>query len=73
MNAAVGLTAGLGLDGDRCIRVIPRHMRPVRFSAIKLMAIHCKVKAVCFKAIDGYIIPHSLRVVVGEQTTLCHN
>ena len=24
MNAAVGLTAGLGLDGDRCIRVIPR-------------------------------------------------
>ena len=25
MNAAVGLTAGLGLDGDRCIRVIPRH------------------------------------------------
>ena len=21
---AVGLTAGLGLDGDRCIRVIPR-------------------------------------------------
>ena len=26
MNAAVGLTAGLGLDGDRCIRVIPRHI-----------------------------------------------
>ena len=26
MNAAVGLTAGLGLDGDRCIRVIPRHL-----------------------------------------------
>ena len=25
MNAAVGLTAGLGLDGDRCIRRIPRH------------------------------------------------
>ena len=25
MNAAVGLTAGLGLDGDRCIRVIPGH------------------------------------------------
>ena len=24
MNAAVGLTAGLGLDGDRCIRMIPR-------------------------------------------------
>ena len=24
MNAAVGLTAGLGLGGDRCIRVIPR-------------------------------------------------
>ena len=24
MNAAVGLTAGLGLDGDRCIRVITR-------------------------------------------------
>ena len=25
INAAVGLTAGLGLDGDRCIRMIPRH------------------------------------------------
>ena len=25
MNAALGLTAGLGLDGDRCIHVIPRH------------------------------------------------
>ena len=23
---AVGLTAGLGLDGDRCIRMIPRHV-----------------------------------------------
>ena len=27
MNAAVGLTAGLGLNGDRCIRVIPQHER----------------------------------------------
>ena len=25
MNAAVGLMDGLGLDGDRCIHVIPRH------------------------------------------------
>ena len=25
MNAAIGLMDGLGLDGDRCIRVIPRH------------------------------------------------
>ena len=25
MNVAVGLMDGLGLDGDRCIRVIPRH------------------------------------------------
>ena len=25
MNAAVGLMDGLGLDGDQCIRVIPRH------------------------------------------------
>ena len=25
MNAAVSLMDGLGLDGDRCIRVIPRH------------------------------------------------
>ena len=25
MNAAVGLMDGLGLDGNRCIRVIPRH------------------------------------------------
>ena len=27
MNAAVGLMDGLGLDGDRCIRVIPRHFQ----------------------------------------------
>ena len=27
MNAAVGLMDGLGLDGDRCIRVIPRHIQ----------------------------------------------
>ena len=27
MNAAVGLMDGLGLDGDRCIRVIPRHLQ----------------------------------------------
>ena len=26
MNAAVGLMDGLGLDGDRCIRVIPRQI-----------------------------------------------
>ena len=25
MNAAVSLMDGLGLDGDRCIRVIPRY------------------------------------------------
>ena len=25
MNAAVGLMDGFGLDGDRCIRVVPRH------------------------------------------------
>ena len=25
IRTAVSLTAGLGLDGDRCIRVIPRH------------------------------------------------
>ena len=27
MTLAVGLTDGLGLDGDRCIRVIPRHLQ----------------------------------------------
>ena len=26
MRVAVGLTDGLGLDGDRCIRVIPQHL-----------------------------------------------
>ena len=26
MNVAVGLMDGLGLDGDWCIRVIPRHL-----------------------------------------------
>ena len=28
-EAAVGLEDGLGLDGDRCIRVIPRHVQPL--------------------------------------------
>ena len=28
MNAAVSLMDGLGLDGDRCIRVIPRQEFP---------------------------------------------
>ena len=32
MNAAVGLTAGLGLDGDRCIRVIPRQSETLLIS-----------------------------------------
>ena len=27
MNVAVGLMDGLGLDGDQCIRVIPRQIR----------------------------------------------
>ena len=31
MNAAVGLMDGLGLDGDRCIRVIPRQDPPIDF------------------------------------------
>ena len=35
MNAAVSRTAGLGLDGDRCIRVIPRHIQP------NVIAVHC--------------------------------
>ena len=26
MNAAVGLMDGLGLDGDQCIGMIPRHL-----------------------------------------------
>ena len=30
MNAAVGLMDGLGLDGDRCIRVIPRQILPAK-------------------------------------------
>ena len=29
MNAAVGLMDGLSLDGDRCIRVIPRQRQPI--------------------------------------------
>ena len=28
MRVAVGLEDGLGLDSDRCIRVIPRHQWP---------------------------------------------
>ena len=35
MDAAVGLVDGLGLDGDRCVRVIPRQFhlpisRPIK-------------------------------------------
>ena len=32
MRAAVSLTDGLGLDGDRCIRVIPRQTPTYDFS-----------------------------------------
>ena len=32
MNAAVGLMDGLGLDGDRCIRVIPRQILQFQLS-----------------------------------------
>ena len=39
MNAAVGLMDGLGLDGDRCIRVIPRHPP---FSIKKRLCLHAK-------------------------------
>ena len=39
MNAAVGLMDGLGLDGDRCIRVIP--WRPP-FSIKKRLCLHAK-------------------------------
>ena len=37
MNAAVGLMDGLGLDGDRCIRVIPRQfLFTLLISCVKL-------------------------------------
>ena len=39
MNAAVGLMDGLGLDGDRCNRVIPRQLyHVVDYSGIPLIA-----------------------------------
>ena len=47
MNVAVGLTAGLGLDGDRCIRVIPRqylslcHRETQRNSSCRFGAVRC--------------------------------
>ena len=34
MRAAVGLTDGLGIDGDRCIRVIPRQFTCNVFSLL---------------------------------------
>ena len=34
--AAVGLTDGLGLDGDRCIRVIPRHLVQLSLDMIRV-------------------------------------
>ena len=40
MNAAVGLTAGLGLDGDRCIRVIPRQKWQKEFSYLLMLTLY---------------------------------
>ena len=41
MNAAVGLMDGLGLDGDRCIRVIPRQFKgfPLKY----MLCIYCVI------------------------------
>ena len=43
MNAAVGLMGGLGLDGDRCIRVIPRHLPSSLFTSVYVIfeSLHC--------------------------------
>ena len=59
MRAAVGLTDGLGLDGDRRIRVIPRQMIPemkmmVKGKKLKVILVHQKtlVKLVMSKSVQ---------------------
>ena len=37
MRAAVGLMDGLGLDSDRCIRVIPRHTSQMKLTKLPLV------------------------------------
>ena len=55
MRAAVGLTDGLGLDGDRCIRVIPRHHLSCLSLAFKTYNIPASVyKILCTDLTDSY-------------------
>ena len=44
MNAAVSLMDGLGLDGDRCIRVIPRHEGPLCVKVVDVSLYEVKIK-----------------------------
>ena len=54
MNAAVGLMDGLGLDGDRCIRVIPRH--------IQVINLHNTMQCVVSGAGEIHFIPKTALV-----------
>ena len=42
MNAAVGLMDGLSLDGDRCIRVIPRHLPHQDCIRSRIASVNCE-------------------------------
>ena len=54
MRAAVGLTDGLGLDGDRCIRVIPRQGVISLQNELNLNnLIHIKLRSSNFMILQG--------------------
>ena len=63
MNAAVGLTAGLGLDGDRCIRVIPRHY-------FRMMSERDKFKFSTICKYFSHTVSHNIAKVVFQRPSI---
>ena len=70
MNAAVGLMDGLGLDGDWCIRVIPRQYIPVRNSQDENLntagALHTVLHSIVFQSRSGSL-KASLTFTLGKR------
>ena len=52
MNVAVGLMDGLGLDGDRCIRVIPRQLLVTTLFLILLLTTYIRFIYAAFVTSD---------------------
>ena len=67
MNAAVGLTAGLGLDGDRCIRVIPRHRDTTTTTTMQVKIVNTTIEMAQTTSTDLTAIKTDS--TIGDQST----